>query len=74
MLQSMAFQGLFPEIHRAWVTVDNVLYIWDYHTEGEGEGGREEGEGGEGGRKGEREVSFNRWPSRAFPLRFTGRG
>jgi len=45
MLQSMAFQGLFPEIHRAWVTVDNVLYIWDYHTEGEDEGGREGGEG-----------------------------
>ena len=21
------------EIHRAWMTVDNVLYIWDYHTE-----------------------------------------
>ncbi|KAM3568456.1 hypothetical protein VYU27_009418 [Nannochloropsis oceanica] len=33
MLQSMSFQGLLPEIHRAWVTVDNVLYIWDYHTE-----------------------------------------
>ena len=24
---------LTPEIHRAWITVDNVLYIWDYHTE-----------------------------------------
>lgn len=21
------------EIHRAWVTVDNVIYIWDYLTE-----------------------------------------
>jgi len=28
----------------AWVTVNNVLYIWDYHTEGEDEGGREGGE------------------------------
>lgn len=32
-LQSMSFQGLWPEIHRAWMTVDNVLYLWDYHTE-----------------------------------------
>jgi len=42
----MSFQGLLPEIHRAWVTVDNVLYIWDYHTEGEDEEGREGGRGG----------------------------
>ena len=46
MLQSMSFQGIFPEIHRAWVTVDNILYIWDYHTEGEGEGGKEGGGAG----------------------------
>lgn len=32
-LQSMSFQGLWAEIHRAWMTVDNVLYLWDYHTE-----------------------------------------
>ena len=32
-LQSMSFQGLWSEIHRAWMTVDNVLYLWDYHTE-----------------------------------------
>lgn len=22
--------GLFPEINRAWITIDNILYIWDY--------------------------------------------
>ncbi|EWM26879.1 nuclear pore complex protein [Nannochloropsis gaditana] len=34
LLQAMSFQGLWTEIHRAWITVDNLLYIWDYHTEG----------------------------------------
>ena len=24
------FSGLFPEIHRAWMTIDHVLFLWDY--------------------------------------------
>lgn len=24
--------GLLPEIRRAWVTVDNQLYLWNYET------------------------------------------
>mmetsp|Transcript_8912 Transcript_8912/g.21924 ORF Transcript_8912/g.21924 Transcript_8912/m.21924 type:complete len:1310 (-) Transcript_8912:413-4342(-) len=24
------FKGLFPEIMRAWITMDNVLYLWNY--------------------------------------------
>ncbi|CAO1614412.1 unnamed protein product [Sympodiomycopsis kandeliae] len=31
--QSSAAQGLFPEIERAWITIDNQLYLWRY-TEG----------------------------------------
>jgi nuclear pore complex protein Nup155 len=23
--------GLFPEIERAWFTVDNKLFLWDYN-------------------------------------------
>jgi len=26
-----SFMGLLPEIHRAFITVDNVLYLWDYY-------------------------------------------
>jgi nuclear pore complex protein Nup155 len=26
-----SFQGLFPQIHRAWMTIDHVLYLWDYN-------------------------------------------
>jgi nuclear pore complex protein Nup155 len=22
--------GLFPEIHRAWVSIDNKFYVWSY--------------------------------------------
>ena len=25
------FGGIFPEINRCYVTVDNKLYLWDYH-------------------------------------------
>jgi nuclear pore complex protein Nup155 len=25
--------GLFPEINRAWITIDKKLYIWDYINE-----------------------------------------
>jgi nuclear pore complex protein Nup155 len=24
--------GLFPEINRAWITIDTKFYIWDYTT------------------------------------------
>ena len=27
------FGGLFPEINRAYMTVDNRIYLWDYHNE-----------------------------------------
>lgn len=30
-LQARAFMGLFPEIERAWVTMDSRLYLWDYN-------------------------------------------
>jgi nuclear pore complex protein Nup155 len=26
-----SFQGLFPQIHRAWMTIDHMLYLWDYN-------------------------------------------
>lgn len=29
----MSFMGLLPEIDHAWMTVDNVLYLWNYHTQ-----------------------------------------
>jgi len=29
-LQYTSFMGLFPEIHRAWMTIDNQLYLWNY--------------------------------------------
>jgi nuclear pore complex protein Nup155 len=25
--------GVFPEINRAWITIDKKLYIWDYINE-----------------------------------------
>lgn len=28
--QVSTLMGLFAEIHHAWVTIDNALYIWDY--------------------------------------------
>ena len=24
------FSGLFPQIHRAWMTIDHILFLWDY--------------------------------------------
>lgn len=24
------FSGVFPQIHRAWTTIDHVLFLWDY--------------------------------------------
>lgn len=33
-LESRGNQGLFLEIHRGWITMDNKLYLWDYeHNE-----------------------------------------
>ena len=29
-LQCRCFMGFFPEINRAWMTVDNQLFIWNY--------------------------------------------
>ena len=29
-LQMASYMGIFPEISRVWVTVDNRLYLWDY--------------------------------------------
>jgi nuclear pore complex protein Nup155 len=29
-VQCCNYYGLFPEIHRAYITVDNHLYLWDY--------------------------------------------
>ncbi|CAO1637870.1 unnamed protein product [Parajaminaea phylloscopi] len=28
--QSVASQGLFPEIERAWIVIDSQLYLWNY--------------------------------------------
>ena len=24
------FMGLFPEINRAWITIDNRIFLWNY--------------------------------------------
>lgn len=32
-VKCMTFMGLLPEIDHAWMTVDNVLYLWNYHTQ-----------------------------------------
>lgn len=29
-LKSCLLMGIFPEIHHAWTTVDNKLFLWDY--------------------------------------------
>lgn len=29
--EARANMGLFPEIQRAWFTVDNKLFLWDYN-------------------------------------------
>jgi len=28
--QTVAFCGIFPEIRRAWATVDNSLFLWRF--------------------------------------------
>ena len=28
--ENYMFGGLFPEIHRAWITIDKTLYLWNY--------------------------------------------
>ena len=35
-LQMATYMGIFPEISRVWVTVDNRLYLWDYDRPGNG--------------------------------------
>ncbi|EFC50324.1 nucleoporin 155 [Naegleria gruberi] len=29
-LEYKCFMGIFPEIHRAWITIDNKFFIWSY--------------------------------------------
>ena len=29
-LEYKTFMGVFPEINRVWMTIDNNLYLWDY--------------------------------------------
>ncbi|OBZ84541.1 hypothetical protein A0J61_07413 [Choanephora cucurbitarum] len=29
-VQCRTFSGIFPQISRAWLTIDNILYLWDY--------------------------------------------
>ncbi|KAJ1498403.1 hypothetical protein HMI56_005007, partial [Coelomomyces lativittatus] len=29
-VQCRRYMGLFPELRRVWVAIDNVLYLWDY--------------------------------------------
>jgi hypothetical protein len=31
--QVFSLCGLFPEIHRAWATVDNALFLWRYDAQ-----------------------------------------
>ena len=33
-MQSRSFMGVFPEINRVWITIDNRFYLWNYldHT------------------------------------------
>eukprot|EP00698_Gefionella_okellyi_P004934 TRINITY_DN14557_c0_g1_i1.p1 TRINITY_DN14557_c0_g1~~TRINITY_DN14557_c0_g1_i1.p1 ORF type:complete len:1315 (+),score=335.24 TRINITY_DN14557_c0_g1_i1:93-4037(+) len=30
-LECKCFMGLFPEINRAWVTIDNKIFLWNYN-------------------------------------------
>ncbi|KAI9204573.1 Nup133 N terminal like-domain-containing protein [Polychytrium aggregatum] len=34
-LKYRSFMGLFPELRRAWMTIDTKLYIWNYEDESE---------------------------------------
>jgi nuclear pore complex protein Nup155 len=29
-IECASFMGIIPEIHRVWMTVDNILYLWNY--------------------------------------------
>lgn len=31
-LQSRCFMGIFPEINRVWISIDNRLYLWNYDS------------------------------------------
>ncbi|KAJ3126506.1 hypothetical protein HK100_010209 [Physocladia obscura] len=31
-LQCRCFLGLFPEVHRAWITIDHQLFLWNYDS------------------------------------------
>ncbi|KAJ2825071.1 hypothetical protein FBU31_003811, partial [Coemansia sp. 'formosensis'] len=33
LLECRCFMGLFPEIKRAWITVDHRLFLWNYEDE-----------------------------------------
>ncbi|KAJ2855791.1 hypothetical protein J3B02_001979, partial [Coemansia erecta] len=35
LLECRCFMGLFPEIKRAWITVDHRLFLWNYEEESE---------------------------------------
>jgi nuclear pore complex protein Nup155 len=30
LLECKCFMGIFPEIHRVWLTIDNRLFLWNY--------------------------------------------
>eukprot|EP00871_Galdieria_phlegrea_P001779 jgi/Galph1/2601/GphlegSOOS_G1236.1 len=34
-VESKCFMGVFPEIERAWFSVDNKLFLWNYSQEGD---------------------------------------
>jgi hypothetical protein len=29
-LEYHCFMGIFPEIRRAWMTIDHIFFLWDY--------------------------------------------
>ncbi|KAJ1341759.1 hypothetical protein BSLG_003654 [Batrachochytrium salamandrivorans] len=34
-VQSRSFMGIFPEINRVWISIDNRLYLWNYEDNGD---------------------------------------
>ncbi|KAJ8324908.1 hypothetical protein O5D80_006438 [Batrachochytrium dendrobatidis] len=34
-IQSRSFMGIFPEINRVWISIDNRLYLWNYDDSGD---------------------------------------
>ncbi|KAI8929792.1 Non-repetitive/WGA-negative nucleoporin C-terminal-domain-containing protein [Entophlyctis helioformis] len=34
-VQSRSFMGIFPEVNRVWISIDNRLYLWNYEDIGE---------------------------------------